>query len=92
MQLLPLSVKTLKNYKGELKDHFVILTRDTLFDPNLCICGGIRWLFNKKRLKESRLKRQISWPEAVAAYKSVGMKDNLMKTFNENLAKIKASK
>jgi hypothetical protein len=92
MQILPLSVKILKNYKGELKDHFVVLTRNDLFDPNLNICSGVRWLFNKKRLKESRLKRQISWIEAVAAYKSVNMENDLMKKFNENFAKIKASK
>jgi hypothetical protein len=92
MQLRPTSVKALKNYKGELKDHFVILTRDDLFDPNLSICGGIRWLFHKKRLREAKLKRTVSWIEAVAEYKGRPMNSEEMKKFNEKLAEIKAAK
>jgi hypothetical protein len=70
MQILSTSVKALKNYKGELYDHFVILTRNDLFDPNLNICGGIRWFFHKKKLREIRLKRPVSWLEAVAKIKA----------------------
>jgi hypothetical protein len=47
MQLLPDAVRILGDEHGELKDHYVDLTRKDLLDPNLSICGGIRWLFQK---------------------------------------------
>jgi hypothetical protein len=92
MQLVPTAVKALKNYKGELHDHFVILTRNDLFDPNLNICGGIRWLFHKKRLREAKIKRPISWIEAVAEYKGRDMDHREVQIFKERLAEIKAAK
>lgn len=92
MQLRPTSVKALKNYKGELKDHFVILTRDELFDPNLNVCGGIRWLFHKKKLREVRLKRAVSWIEAVAEYKGRPMTHKDVEIFKKKLAELKAAK
>jgi hypothetical protein len=92
MQLVPTAVKALKNYKGELHDHFVILTRNDLFDPNLNICGGIRWLFHKKKLREIRIKRPVSWVEAVAEYKGRPMDSKEVRIFSEKLAEIKAAK
>ena len=92
MQLRPTSVRALKNYKGELKDHFVILTRNELFDSNLNICGGIRWLFHKKKLREVRLRRTVSWIEAVAEYKGRAMTHKDVEIFNEKLAELKAAK
>jgi hypothetical protein len=92
MQLVPTAVKALKNYKGELHDHFVILTRNDLFDPCLNICGGIRWLFHKKKLREGKMKRSISWLEAIAAYKGRPMDSKEMRIFKESLEEIKAAK
>lgn len=92
MQLVPTAVKALKDYKGEIHDHFVVLTRNDLFVPNLNICGGIRWLFHKKRLREIRLKRPISWIEAVAEYKGRDMDHKEVQIFKERLAEIKAAK
>lgn len=63
--------KTLGNEKGELKDHFVSLTRQELNDPSNNICAGIRWLFQKRKLASGKLGREASWEEAVANYKGV---------------------
>jgi hypothetical protein len=70
MQLLPETIPLLSDEGGELKDHFVNLDQEDAFDPNVAICAGIRWLFRKKRLASIRLKREASWEEAIAEYKS----------------------
>ena len=70
MQVLNKSVQLLKNSK-ELRDHFVNLDEDDMKDPNLTICAGIRWLFRKKQILESRRKQKVSWRDAVADYKGV---------------------
>ena len=35
---------------GELKDHYVSVKREELNDPNVNICAGVRWLFQKRIL------------------------------------------
>jgi hypothetical protein len=39
-------------------------------DPNLSIGAAVRWLFRKRDLASRRLKRQATWREAIAEYKS----------------------
>jgi len=63
--------KILGDPKGELKDHFINVTKTDLNDPNLNICCGIRWLFNKKKLASSKLGHSASWLEAVSEYKGL---------------------
>lgn len=70
MQVTEESWKILKNEKGELKDHFVVLDQDDLYKPNQNICAGIRWLFRKKETASARLKRQATWIETVAEFKA----------------------
>ena len=83
--------------KGELKDHFVIVTRNDLNDSNVNICAGIRWLFQKRALASGKLGRPANWEEAVAEYKGV-LKDwvagkkrakDLMKRFDDYLKELK---
>ncbi|MBI4925814.1 MAG: transglycosylase SLT domain-containing protein [Bdellovibrio sp.] len=69
MQIINQTRKILGNEKGELKDHFLTVTKSNLNDPNINICAGIRWLFQKKLLASSKLKRPATWEEAVAEYK-----------------------
>ncbi|MDD4974502.1 MAG: lytic transglycosylase domain-containing protein [Bacteriovorax sp.] len=71
--------KILGNEKGELKDHYLTLTKKNLNDPNINIAAGVRWLFQKKKLAEGQLGRSVSWIEAVAKYKSV-LKDYINST------------
>ena len=69
MQINNQGRKSLGDARGELKDHFVSVTKADLNDPNINICSGIRWLFNKKRLASSKLNHEASWLETVAEYK-----------------------
>lgn len=69
MQVTEESWRILKDERGELKDHFVVLDQKDLFKANQNICAGIRWLYQKRDLTSSKLKRQASWIETVANYK-----------------------
>jgi hypothetical protein len=71
MQITNDSRKILADEKGELKDHFVTVTREELNNPSNNICAGIRWLFHKQRLLSSRLKRNATWEEAISEYKGL---------------------
>ena len=85
MQITEQTWRILKDERGELKNHFVILDQGDLFNANQNICAGIRWLFRKKETATATLKREVSWIEAVANYKSY-LKDFLK---NPNHAKMK---
>lgn len=63
--------KLLDGYHGDLKDHLITVTKEELNDPNANICAGVRWLFEKRRLATTQLKRTASWIEAVWEYKGV---------------------
>lgn len=63
--------KILGDEKGELKDHYITATREEMNDPNINVCAGVRWLFHKRHLASSKLRRTASWEEAVAEYKSI---------------------
>lgn len=85
--------KILADERGEIKDHYVTLTRDELFDPDLNLCAGIRWLFYKRDFASRRLKRQATWIEAVYDYKGASLAtkkraEELMGRFLERLEKL----
>lgn len=61
--------KLLGGDHGDLKDHLITVTKEELNDPNVNICAGVRWLFEKRRLSSSHLKRTASWLETVWEYK-----------------------
>lgn len=95
LQITDSTVKTLKNYNGELTDYLLDLNTQQVLIPSANICAGVRWLFQKKKLATHRLKREVSWIEAVAEYKSylrdiisgknlnpTGM-DNIMKYYSQ---------
>lgn len=68
MQVLDSTRKILGDEKGELKDHYLTLRRADLDDPNVNICAGIRWLFQKRKLAGSR-GREATWVETIYKYK-----------------------
>lgn len=70
MQVTDWTVEILKDEKGELRDHLVNVTQKDMKNANLNIAAGIRWLFRKKEIASSKLKRNASWIWAVADYKS----------------------
>ena len=99
-QLMPLTIKALQGYRNELKDHFVIIEGKDVFDPNLNISAGVRWLFQKRVTASKRLKRQATWIEAVEDYKDVlrrrlkspKAEQKAIKRFNELLKMIEKEK
>ena len=62
--------KILADERGELEDHYLTLTSKDVKDPTIAAAASIRWLFQKKKLASSFLKREATWEEAVAHYKS----------------------
>ncbi|MBX9704033.1 MAG: transglycosylase SLT domain-containing protein [Silvanigrellaceae bacterium] len=71
MQITNLTRKILGDEKGELKNHFINVTREELNDPSTNICAGIRWLFHKRKLASSKLNRQATWNETVYEFKGL---------------------
>jgi hypothetical protein len=70
IQLTDQAIKALGNPRGELLNHLVTISTEDTSDPNLSIGAAIRWLFRKRDLASHRLKRQATWREAIAEYKS----------------------
>ncbi len=94
MQITNKTRKILADEKGELKDHYLTLTREDINDPSNNICAGIRWLFRKHAIASSLLKRTASWEEAVAEFKGARTATKarasvLMKRFSEKLEDLK---
>lgn len=71
MQITNDTRKILGDEKGELKDHYLTLTRDDLNDPSLNICAGIRWLFRKAEIASGPLGRRATWEESVFEFKGI---------------------
>ena len=61
--------KLLGGVKGGLSDHLITATKEDLNDPNINICAGVRWLFEKRRLSSAHLKKSATWLETVWDYK-----------------------
>jgi len=93
MQITNNTRKILADEKGELKDHYLTLTKKDLNDPSNNICAGIRWLFRKKEVASALLKRQASWAEAIAEFKggrkaTVERKKELLGRYNNLLSEL----
>lgn len=84
LQLTDKTIKTLNNEKGEAKDHTINLSQSDIYDPEISICAGIRWLHQKHRLATLKLGRAATWEEAVAQYKG------RLKSYSNALEKEKA--
>ncbi len=66
------STRANMNDPKELRNYLIKLNKKEIMDPNLSICAGVRWLFRKKQIAES--KHRMSWREAIREYK--GYHDN----------------
>lgn len=75
IQIIPETRRILRNTKGEIKNHYVDVTPDQLFDPSVSIAAGIRWLIRKQETASRKLKREASWKEAILEYKGILMQD-----------------
>lgn len=63
--------KILKNRKGEIKDHYIDVEKDDLYDPNVSIAAMTRWIFRKYQTVKSKLKRDPTLKELLLEYKGV---------------------
>lgn len=69
MQITERTQRQLSGDEKELKDHFVILDDEEIWDPNKNICAGVRWLFRKREIVKSQIKRDPTWKEVLMGYK-----------------------
>jgi predicted nucleotidyltransferase len=91
IQITEQSWRILKNKKGEIKDHYVDLTKEELFEPSKNICAGIRWLFRKREIIQKKSKLSPEWIDVMIEYKGIkaGLKKNdstslrILKEFKE---------
>lgn len=88
MQITNDTRKILGDAHGELKDHFITVTKQGLNDPNINICAGVRWLFHKRNLLSSKLGHNATWLETVSKYKGTakttkGRAKSIMDKFRE---------
>lgn len=60
----------LQGADNEIKQHQIKVEKAQLLDPSTSICCSVRWLFRKRVLAKDFLNRQVTWMEAVIAYKS----------------------
>lgn len=93
MQITDETRKILADENGELKNHYLTLTRENLNDPSNNICAGIRWLFRKQEIASSLRGKNATWEEAIYEFKSLRTAkkeraEELMKRFNGYLASL----
>jgi hypothetical protein len=72
MQIRERTRGILGRQRAELRNYLIDIpkTGSVLLDPAVNIGAGVRWLFRKREIASSKLKRQATWEEAVAEYKS----------------------
>lgn len=70
MQLMPETVGNLSNAK-ETRNFQIRFTQKEAWDVPVNIAAAVRWLFRKKEVGESRLKRKLTWMEVLEEYKGI---------------------
>ncbi len=93
MQITERTQKQLAGYEKDLRDQFVVLDNEEIWDPNKNISAGIRWLFRKREITMAKFKRVPTWQEVRIDYKgktgsSTVETKNVQKTLTEYLKKL----
>ena len=71
MQVTDYTFKLIQEDQKELRNHAFRIKRDDLFDPNINICVGVRWLFRKREIAKYYLKKEPSPLELAEEYKGI---------------------
>ncbi len=71
MQITDYTFKLIQEDQKELRNHSFHLKRGDLFDSNINICVGIRWLFRKREIAKYFLKKEPSELELAEEYKGI---------------------
>ncbi len=92
MQVTDQTVKYLAGHRKELRNHLLHLEQDDLYDSNINIAAGVRWLFRKKQIADAKFKGS-SWLETVMLYKGYrSMNNPRVKRFIRLYERIKSEK
>lgn len=91
MQITDKTRIALSDEDGELSDHLVTITDEEAYDPNLNICAGIRWLFRKKEIAETRAGKNVSWDRVIYLYKAAQKNPDVMTKFRNYLQRLNSS-
>ena len=88
MQITDYTFKLIQQNEKELRNHVFDLKRKDLFDPNVNICVGVRWLFRKREIAKYFLKKEPSSLELAEEYKGIRNDQSIMaKKQRENFKK-----
>lgn len=71
IQITEQTWRILKDRKGEIKDHYIDLKKEELFEPSKNICASIRWIFWKRELLKKKLKAEPEWVDVMINYKAL---------------------
>lgn len=71
MQITDYTFKLIQEGQKELRNHVFKINREDLFDPNINICVGVRWLFRKREIAKHFLKKEPSPLELAEEYKGI---------------------
>lgn len=71
MQITDYTLKLIKEDQKELRNHVFKIKRDDLYDPNINICVGARWLFRKREIAKYYLKKEPTPLELAEEYKGI---------------------
>lgn len=88
MQITDSTAKSLKNERGEIKENYINIDLQDLMEPEVSICAGIRWLFQKRKLAESKEGSTVSWDRVIEYYKGItnlpkSDRDRVMENFRQ---------
>ncbi len=69
MQITERTQRQLAGDEKELKDQFVILNDEEMWEPNKNICAGVRWIFRKREILKSQMREDPAWKEVLMGFK-----------------------
>ena len=97
MQITNDTREILGDDQGELKDHYITVTKEDLNDPGVNIGSGVRWLFQKRKLATKPSKPPPSWVDIVWKYKATSIaskekRKQIKETFGDYLKKLQQCK
>ena len=91
MQITDYTFKLIQENSKELRIHTFNLKREDLYDPNVNISVGVRWLFRKREIAKHFLKKEPSPLELAEEYKGIrndrSIKANKQRTIFKDFSK-----
>ena len=90
MQITSYTFKLAQETKNELRNHAFKLNQKDIYDPNVNIALGVRWLFRKREIAKYYLKKEPSELQLAEEYKGIrNDKSKAAKNQRDNFSKYK---